>query len=631
MRRRLAVAVGGVGLLVAAWSGRASAQVEPPPPDSPTTTAAPPAAAAADDVVKQTSDDVRGVLFGPQVGDYPDDRYKFYTGDGHAKLGIPNVPGPVDDIARAVTGNRTVTTPAPTDDTVVGTLIGIGWEILQMFASITRDFIGWLFSFAGLRVFTPVVENVAGLLDGAVVGPLRLREFVAFLCGLSLCWSLLRHRRFGTTIVNTAVALLLFAGSMLMILHPAVYFDGIANFAAQVTQLPFRLINPDDADAGRNTAMASMKKIQTTVPWEIINFDHQLDGACIPAGNDILANGPYGQTDNQPRETMLKAGCKTEAKFNNEPTPYRIALLALLAVMVVFTSAFLAAMAWTMLHAFASLAWHACYGGFALLFGSIPQAREFAARWIHGVLDDFVALVVPSWVLAAMLVADTVLLRPDVGAIGTTVQLLLVGVVNGAIFWKRKKIVNRVAATLSGSVGRVSAKVVQADQSVEARRRREDTRSARDYMGGHALITAPAVATGAALATQVATGGKKIDAARNAAAKTVGGPAGKTIVAARKSGAKARQAAGEAKDAASSAGTAVLGVSQRVGAAAASRGAAVSDAAKGTGTAPLGDVHGPEKPKASPDADLLPGWDETQEQSAKAAADVYRDASVDAA
>lgn len=604
----------------AAFTGRGDAQAPTEPPDTtPTTTAPtpdPPPPAVADQSVAA---DIGNVLFPDGIGRYPTDRYKLYYGNGDLKISAPNLPGPIDDIAKAVTGiDPSVQTPVPTERSMNGTFLGWMVDGLRLAASIVWQLTVWLFSFGFLRILGPLADSISSVIDVTIVGGLRLRELVGLVVGFGLAWRLIRFHRFANVFAELCTAVVLLAASWMLIAHPAGYFNAIANFGSQAAQLPFRAINPDNPDGGRDAAAAGMKRAFVEAPWQVINWGHEPTGACAAASDRVLAEGPFDTTDSKPRKIMMDADCQAEAKFNNEPSGARLAMVFAILAAALAALFFVAACVWAFLRSMIGLFWSAATGGIRLLLGSMQVTRQLAFGLVKDVADDLITMIVPAWLLAFMVMGDLALLAlgdavsaTPAGAAVTTVghqaqavpvflRLLLMAVFNWTLFAKRKAIVNRAARFMSAKIDRASARVVRADQAdVKAARAAAAKTEARDFMPDHKLVTVPIVAGAVAAGRQMATGGQRVRQVRGAAT-AVAGPAGKAV-AGTKAGAamvadKSKEAAGDVRSAGQQASTSAVDLGRRVSAAASARGAAARQAADlraGRGTAPLGDVHGP--------------------------------------
>jgi hypothetical protein len=254
---------------------------------------------------------------------------------------------------------------------------------------------------------TDAATSVADILDGRVLGPMRLSHLGLVVSALYMGWQFLRGRvglgagEFGLTLVVLAVLLHVSTG-------PG--FGGAVTATMQATGSISAEIVSLAADADGQTGAADKVKRALMAsfvrdPYDTINWGRLLEGtACEPARNEALASGPHGFGD-QPRWMMEAAGCQAEAAFNADATVARLVGAVLYLVVAVAALIMLLVTAFTLVVAKGMALFLIALLPIALYAGVFPGAgRSLLWHWVAA-LVRVVGLIIAMGVFLALLVS----------------------------------------------------------------------------------------------------------------------------------------------------------------------------------------------------------------------------------
>jgi len=254
---------------------------------------------------------------------------------------------------------------------------------------------------------TDAATSVANILDGRVLGPMRLSHLGLAVSALYMGWQFLRGRvglgagEFALSLVILGVLLHVstgpgFGGAVTAAMHTTGGISGeIVSLAADADS------QAGVADKVSGALMAGFVRD----PYDTINWGRLLDGTpCEAARNQALASGPHGFSD-LPRQMMEAAGCEAEAAFNADATVGRLVGSLLYLVVAVGALILLLVTAFTLVVAKGMALFLIALLPIALYAGLFPGAgRSLLWHWVAA-LVRIVALIIAMGVFLALLVS----------------------------------------------------------------------------------------------------------------------------------------------------------------------------------------------------------------------------------
>lgn len=328
-----------------------------------------------------------GELYPPT--DYPTDDSRGIVGIGRYDIGCAN-DGFVGDIGCLT----------------IGTATNLIFSIAKMLVAVAIWLLEAATGFVIEGALTDAATAVADLLDGRVMGPMRLSHLGLVVSALYMGWQFLRGR-IGAGAGEFALTLIIFAVLVHITTGPG--FGGAVSGAMQTAGGISTEIVALAADTDRGTDVSD--KLSGALmagfvrdPYDTISWGQLLEGTgCADARNQALASGPHG-FDDAPRLLMETAGCQAQARFNAEATSGRLVGALLYLVVAVAALALFVVTAFTLVVAKGLALFLIALLPIALYAGLFPGAgRSLLWHWVAA-LVRVVALVVVMGVFLAMLV-----------------------------------------------------------------------------------------------------------------------------------------------------------------------------------------------------------------------------------
>lgn len=321
--------------------------------------------------------------------DYPTDDSQGIVGIGRYDIGCANA-GFVGDV-----GCLTV---------------GTGTNLIFSIAKLAVGVAVWLLEAATGFVIegalTDAATSVAELLDGRVLGPMRLSHLGLVVSALHMGWQFLRGR-VGAGAGEFALTLIVYAA--LVAISTGSGFGGAVTGAMRtaggisseiVTLAADTDRTGDVSDRVGGALMAGFVRD----PYDTINWGKPLQaGSCADARNQALASGPHG-FDDTPRRLMETAGCDAQAAFNAEASVSRLVGALLYLVVAAAALALFVITAFTLVVAKGLALFLIALLPIALYAGLFPGAgRSLLWHWTAA-LVRVLALVIVMGVFLALLV-----------------------------------------------------------------------------------------------------------------------------------------------------------------------------------------------------------------------------------
>jgi hypothetical protein len=340
----------------------------------------------------QTDDAPPGVELGDELyppTDYPTDGSRGIVGIGRYDIGCAN-DGFVGDVGCLT----------------VGTATNLIFSIAKMLVAVAIWLLEAATGFVIEGALTDAATAVADLLDGRVLGPMRLSHLGLVVSALYMGWQFFRGR-VGAGAGEFALTLVIFAVLVHVTTGPG--FGGAVTGAMQTAGgISAEIVSlAADTDQGADVSdklggalMAGFVRD----PYDTISWGQLLEGTgCADARNQALASGPHG-FDDTPRQLMEAAGCQAQAGFNSDATVGRLVGALLYLVVAAAALALLVITAFTLVVAKGLALFLIALLPIALYAGLFPGAgRSLLWHWVSA-LVRVVALVVVMGVFLAMLV-----------------------------------------------------------------------------------------------------------------------------------------------------------------------------------------------------------------------------------
>ena len=297
---------------------------------------------------------------------------------------------------------------------------------------------------------TDAATAVADLLDGRVLGAMRLSHLGLVVSAFYMGWQFLRGRvgagagEFALTLVVFAVLAHVstgpgFGGAVTGAMHTA------GGISSEIVSLAA------DTDRGANVAdriggalIASFVRD----PYDTISWGQLLDGtACEPARNQALASGPHGFED-PPRQLMEASGCEAQASFNAEASVVRLVGALLYLVVAAAALALFLITAFTLVVAKGMALFLIALLPVALYAGLFPGAgRSLLWHWVASLIR-VVALVIVMGVFLALLVTGLNGLLGVAGGLWTRFLLVIFFM---AVMWVGRRQLVDISSRLADS------------------------------------------------------------------------------------------------------------------------------------------------------------------------------------
>ena len=288
----------------------------------------------------------------------------------------------------------------------VGTTTNLIFSIGKMLVAVAIWLLEAATGFVIEGALTDAATAVADLLDGRVLGPMRLSHLGLVVSALYMGWQFLRGR-VGAGAGEFALTLIVFAVLVHITTGPG--FGGAVTGAMRTAGgISAEIVSlAADTDRGADVSDKLSGALMAGFvrdPYDTISWGQLLDGTgCADARNQSLASGPHG-FDDAPRQLMEAAGCQAQAGFNAEATVGRLVGALLYLVVAAAALALFVITAFTLVVAKGLALFLIALLPIALYAGLFPGAgRSLLWHWVAA-LVRVVALVIVMGVFLAMLV-----------------------------------------------------------------------------------------------------------------------------------------------------------------------------------------------------------------------------------
>lgn len=253
---------------------------------------------------------------------------------------------------------------------------------------------------------TDAATTIADLLDGRVLGPMRISHLGLVVSALYMGWQFLRGR-VGLGAGEFALTLVVFA-ALVSITTGSGFAGAVTGTVETAGGISAEIVSlAADTDTGASVS----DRVGTALvagfvrdPYDTINWGRPLDGTgCADARNQALVSGPHG-FDDTPRQLMEAAGCDAHAVFNAEASVGRLVGALLYLVVAAAALALFALTAFTLVVAKGLGLFLIALLPVALYAGLFPGAgRSLLWHWVAALVRIF-ALVVVMGIFLALLV-----------------------------------------------------------------------------------------------------------------------------------------------------------------------------------------------------------------------------------
>lgn len=252
---------------------------------------------------------------------------------------------------------------------------------------------------------TDAATTIADLLDGRVLGPMRLSHLGLVTSALYMGWQFLRGR-VGLGAGEFALTLVVFAA--LVSITTGTGFGGAVTGTVQTAGGISAEIVSLAADTEPDSSVAD--RLGTALvagfvrdPYDTINWGRPLEGtSCADARNQALVSGPHG-FDDTPRQLMEAAGCDAHAVFNAEASVGRLVGALLYLVVGASALALFVLTAFTLVVAKGLGLFLIALLPVALYAGLFPGAgRSLLWHWVAALVRILALLVVMGIFLALL-------------------------------------------------------------------------------------------------------------------------------------------------------------------------------------------------------------------------------------
>lgn len=284
------------------------------------------------------------------------------------------------------------------------------------------------------EALTGAATSVASILDGRVLGPMRLSHLGLVVSALYMGWQFLRGR-IGLGAGEFALSLIVLGVLIHVTTGPG--FGGAVTGTINATGgISAEIVSLTADTAGTGTASdrvaAGLLAGFVRDPYDTINWGRLLTGTpCEAARNQALATGPYG-FDDKPRQQMTTAGCKAEAEFNATASVGRLVGALLYLVVAVAALLLLLVTAFTLVVAKGLALFLIALLPIALYAGVFPGAgRSLLWHWVTALIR-VLALIIVMGIFLALLVAG---LTGLLGLAGGLWERFLLVVFFMAVMW----------------------------------------------------------------------------------------------------------------------------------------------------------------------------------------------------
>ena len=324
---------------------------------------------------------------------------------GPYQVPAPNCGG-VGDIVDGVLGgvvggvvdqvDDTLGNPLATPDIVCSAIeperatVRMTWSVTAFVGAAAVDFVDFLYGFDVGAVVSSPVREVSSRLQHRIVARLAVASVGV---GGTLVWAgwlWLGRGLAGKALGEVALMVLLMGVTAAFLADPDAYFRGTSQVGRELSGEALGLASVD----GRGGVSSGLEDALLRKPWEIVSFGRPLEGACVAAGDVVLAGA------DDPGGVMRSAGCESEARFVDDArgeslgaavASFFLTQVIVVAVLVLGFGFVVGQVVLGALFAVAPL---------AVAFAPFPGVRRLAVGWLGSVARVLVNMVASAGVLA---------------------------------------------------------------------------------------------------------------------------------------------------------------------------------------------------------------------------------------
>lgn len=325
-----------------------------------------------------------------------------------------------------------------------GSLTSIGWLANQVIVAVVLWFTGWAFGFDLIGPIKGPILTIAQTWNQNLIGPLGLNDMAWFILMSYVAFQVWRGRamnaagEFFLSVIALGVSLIISA-------NPGGYLDGAERTLQQVSSTTIAVSRGEAPSNDPNAGSQFVGQMQTQLhlalieqPYEIINWGGPLTGQCASVASDMVADGPWGASDD-PRNAMRDAGCDDEYDFNHNPSANRMAGAWMAAIVSAVVLILLLFSVITMMMASLFFVLRFAWLPFALLGFQLPgAARELSWGWLVGLLKNGAVVAGMSFVISYLLMLISAFLTAP--GMSVSERFSVVTVMSVAMFVYRKQV-----------------------------------------------------------------------------------------------------------------------------------------------------------------------------------------------
>ncbi len=333
---------------------------------------------------------------GGQLGDglYPPTHYPTDSSQGIVSIGGYDI-GCANDGLVGDVGCMTVGTATNLVFSIGKLMVGLAIWLLEAATGFVIE-----------EALTGAATAIADLLDGRVLGAMRLSHLGLVVSALYMGWQFLRGR-VSAGAGEFALSLAVFA--VLVHVSTGAGFGGAVTGAMETaggisSEIVSLAAGTDQGSEVPDRVGGALLASFVRDPYDTISWGSLLEGiGCADARNQALASGPHG-FDELPRQQMEQAGCQAQAAFNAEASVGRLVGALLYLVVAGAALALFLITAFTLVVAKGMALFLVALLPVALYAGLFPGAgRSLLWHWVAA-LARVVALVIVMGVFLALLV-----------------------------------------------------------------------------------------------------------------------------------------------------------------------------------------------------------------------------------
>jgi hypothetical protein len=294
--------------------------------------------------------------------------------------------------------------------------------------------ISWAYSFNFAHSGSLIVSQIDSLLQTRILGALGLGQLAITIVGFVVAFNLI-FRRAHKAMSEVAVTVLVLVLGSFLLADPAHLVRSTLKAEQGANSMLLGLADPAPTSTVTSTdALTPLKRvvIDTLVksPHERLDWSQHLTGRCAAIRDELVASGPWNDSDT-PRNVMRQAPeCRAFADFNEAPTIWRFLGAAGYLCVTIVSLFLLALMSLVVGSAQWLLIFLTSITRLAVLVALIPKVRVAAAKWWEGILKTIFVTLTVSFLLAYWSIAIQSVLKVEASAplIAQAVDSLIVAI-----------------------------------------------------------------------------------------------------------------------------------------------------------------------------------------------------------